>query len=240
MEGSRLFILSEDQALARRWVTELQARMRARKLFDRWPGAKVVVHPWGTPVAAPPHVDRLYMRGALSRGSMMQQVADEPAEAVEDRKAQLDEMLDEWSELARRALFNDRIVGGWGHPYPKIVFVGDRYNGERAERRPFSNKQGASRVLSQLLNHAGLREPDLYFVNAYDATGRTALRKEQLAWLRPREVVVMGREAYRLFNDALDVGSFVVFPHPQYLGRFEHDALPRWGAKLRALVEHAL
>ncbi|WP_160518754.1 hypothetical protein, partial [Escherichia coli] len=82
-----------------------------------------------------------------------------------------------------------RMLGGWGSPYPQIVFVGDRYNGPRDAHLPFSNKSGPSKTLSDLLNAAKLWERDLHFLNAYDPDGAPSLTSDALGILSAQEIV---------------------------------------------------
>jgi len=234
MEGSRLFVTSYDQKLARAWIDALRSRMRARKMFDRLPGTDVVVHPWGEQREIIPHVDRLHERHVLSLGGMFcTAMYDCPTRDL------LDETLDEWDARQRRCADLACRVHGWGDPYPKILFVGDRYNGERGSTLPFSNRNGASKTLSTLLEHAKIPESKLYVVNAYTETGWPLLDRAGMVAVGAWEIVALGREASERLQ-AMNVPSFVQFPHPQFLGRFAAKQLETWGAKLRSLVEHVL
>jgi hypothetical protein len=233
MEGSRLFVTSIDQKLAREWVDKLRSRMRARKMFDRLPGTDVVVHPWGAQQAVVPHVDRLHERHVLSRGGMFCLAEYAPTSGV------VDETLDEWIERQARCVYLARMIRGWGDPYPRILFVGDRYNGERGSELPFSNRNGASRTLSTLLEHARIPESKMYLVNAYARDGRPTLTRVGIASTGAWEIVALGRETCEHLH-AIGVPSFVQFPHPQFLGRWAPKQLESWGDKLRGLVEHVL
>jgi hypothetical protein len=130
-------------------------------------------------------------------------------------------------------------VGGWGSTYPRVLLVGDRYNGDREAALPFSNKNGASRTLSELLSHAGMSEDHVYLVNAYHANGTAWLTRTMIAHVAARVIVAFGHDAFERLEE-IGEPSFVTFPHPQFLGRFKYDELARWGAKLRKLVEHVL
>lgn len=239
MKGSRLFITSENQAIAREWVDELNGRRRARKAFDKYPDTSIVVHPWGTQHDPSPHVDRLYERQMLSLGSQFTFVDARPAKDVETRKREMDDVLDEWDARMVRAAAVQRVVHGWGEIWPAILFVGDRYNGERRCALPFSNKTGSSKTLSELLDWAKIPEGKCYFVNAYTGWGHDLLTAEGVALLRPRVIVALGREAAQRI-ETIGVSSYVDFPHPQFIARMGHLSLPAWGAKLSLLVEAAL
>lgn len=242
MEGSKLYVTSPETCVARAWIRLLNFRMRERKLFDRYPGTQVEHLPFAQPanVLAPSHAERLAARLASARGSVFEVIYDLPRVGHED--SDCDFMLDTWILHQQRAFLLNLTVGGWGSCYPKVVLVGDRYNGEREARLPFSNKLGASKTLSDLLNHADLKEPDLYLVNAYTASRGGFTRTicaEDFAVLGQPRVVALGSNAAQAIEEA-GVKSYARFPHPQYLAQFENGKLRKWGLKLRALVEDVL
>ena len=220
MEGSRLFLMAEDQDLGFAWRRMLQFRMRARKLLEIAPGFGVVLHPYADPSWPMPHADRLYVRDALSRGSAMQKVGRVP-KTMDAFRSAADEILDEWLSRQRRSRLLRDHVGGWGDPYGKILFVCDA-----ATERPFSKQTGDSLRMTHILNAAGLREPHLYFAGAFDAKG--------LSILSPYEIVALGADAGDRLEQ-LGVKSYVTFPHPRHVA----DA-GRWGEKLRNLLSHVV
>lgn len=153
----------------------------------------------------------------------------------------LDLALDLWrAHLDRAASVAAFAPAGWGYGWPRVVLVGERYNGDATdepEGRPFSNPTGASATLSALLDHARLGERTLYYLNAYDAAGR-GLDPSALRWLAPRLVVALGSVAAEYLTS---VGvAHAPFPHPQFLGRFHHGELATWGARLAALTAEAV
>ena len=243
MHGSRLFLIDDIPTRAARWRGEFRARMNHRKWSDRFPLTDVVVAPFGEiqrSAEGLTHIDRLFFRDAHSRG-MYAVALDEGPETftLEARKELLDLHLDLWAERQERAQEVVAVLPGWGHGYAKVLFVGDRYNGDRAAQLPFSNTIGASLTLTHLLNGARLLEADLYFANAFTADGAPALMTGGLRTLAPRCVVALGGDAAERLVE-LDVRSFIKFPNPLYLGHLPRGWLDHWGKKLRELVQGAL
>lgn len=238
MNGSRLFIHSANPQHAAAWTRALSSRMRERKLFDRYPGTKIVAMPTGTLQDVPSHEDRIYLRDQLWRGSIIKELDGDPNAlyACPDypdcadhfhkrtgagrRQDLYDEIIDEWIEQQDRATLV-ATCGGWGSPYPKVVFIAPC-----SDKFPFGDKSPASRTLTEILNHARLWEKDIHFLEI-DVT------PAELLVLHPYEVVALGSIAAMALEE-IGQRSYVRFPHPQHLIKYLPET---WGLKLRGLLE---
>ncbi|HLF24176.1 MAG TPA: hypothetical protein VI565_09675, partial [Burkholderiales bacterium] len=166
MIGARLFLQTENQPRGARWRDALRARSRAVRFYDRYPGVEIQLGADGYVDAHPSHLERMRRRELLNLGSVSLDLdkavyADPDRFPTEDLKYTCDSMLDTWRVYLDRAA---SVAGfdshGWGSVFPRVVFVGDRYSGNRAAARPFSNPMGSCATLSELLNHAGVAERD--------------------------------------------------------------------------------
>jgi len=126
-------------------------------------------------------------------------------------------------------------VPGEGRGDASIVVVGEGPGREEdATGRPFVGRAG--RLLDELLGHAGLRRDDVYITNVIKdraATDASPPRdrppapaevaaclpwlREQLAVIRPRIVVTLGRHSLEALLPGARIAD--VHGHPQRLGR---------------------
>lgn len=250
MEGSRLFLYSADPAFAARWQREFRARMNARRTYDALPLTDVAVLPHALAADRLSHVDRLAVRMSWTLGScsiVLDRLDLTTPEHVPlaARKQFLDDSLDLWADAQRASQRLADAWGdhGWGSATAKVVLVGDRYRGTKARPLPFSNPEGASATLSLLLEAAGLAERDLYVVNAFQRDGFPTIMGLENMPGTTRRIVALGTHATERVEVMLEkrgLSSYVAFPHPQYLGRFERAKVEEWGRKLRGLVEDVL
>jgi hypothetical protein len=111
-------------------------------------------------------------------------------------------------------------VGRW-KPGCVTLLVGDRPT-SNADVGPFCSMIGCSPWLSEQLEQSGIREMDLYFVNAYDLQG-LAIDPRFVDRLRPKAIVALGNQATAwCTTHGLE---HVKVPHPQSWRRF-HAAEP--------------
>lgn len=145
--------------------------------------------------------------------------------------------MEQWKlHLIRSQAIQKACPHSWGYLWPKILFVGETVG--QPSPRPFNGDNGASRTLTDLLDHADIGEKDVFFWNAYTFRGNALCSKDGVAALAPKMVVALGKEAHEHL-EALDI-AHVEFPHPQWIGRFHHSEIASYGQKLRALVAPAL
>jgi hypothetical protein len=116
-------------------------------------------------------------------------------------------------------------AGAW-RPGESVLLVGERPNTARAgdlkHRLPFASVHpgGCSAWLADRLEEAGVGEERLYWVNAYDVTGRRT-DPAFIAGLAPRAVVALGRHAHAWCLDAgVDEACLSWVTHPQHHKRF--------------------
>jgi hypothetical protein len=152
----------------------------------------------------------------------------------------IDKIVESWYHLRQRALSYAKIGGGWGSlDENKLLVIGERPNLDSTADgacwpRPFSvpnpvNKSGdkisssTDWVLS-MLRRVGLHPNDFHVTNVYHTptTHETRLA-EEIDFLKPRKIIVMGTTARNAALNDLGINKLVpVFdmPHPQHLRRF--------------------
>lgn len=133
------------------------------------------------------------------------------------RQETLEEIRAELENCRRCALCQDRrnIVFGVGDPHARVVFVGEAPGREEDEKgEPFVGEAG--RLLDRILFAMGLRREDVYICNVIKCRppgnrdpGSDEIEacepylKRQLAAIRPRLIVTLGRfAAQSLLRDA--------------------------------------
>jgi thymidylate kinase len=98
-----------------------------------------------------------------------------------------------------------------------ILIVGDRPSGDYD--LPFVGKGGSSEWLAALLNLDDVDERQLYWLNAYNDTGKPKAR-DFMHYLKPRLVIALGNEARRWCDQTHT--PCVLTSHPQHWKRFHH------------------
>ncbi len=138
---------------------------------------------------------------------------------------------------ARPRPAHDDGVGHW-NPGEVTLMVGDRRNDDdpRRDHLVFMNgvaaNAGCGPWLARELEHIGISERDLYWVNASSCDGDDH-SPEFIGELHPKRVIALGKEAERWCRTIARV-ECVVVDHPQYRKRFFHHE--PWRDLRRALT----
>ena len=157
----------------------------------------------------PPHVTR--RRGSLA--SALALLGEDPTLTIEERAAKLRDIADQVRTCSRCGLHQERTnaVPGLGSVAADVFFVGEG-PGEREDREglPFVGRSG--RYLDQLMDGVGLNRSAVFITNvvkcrppsnrdprAAEVHACAAYLERQLALVRPRLVVTLGRFAMEHF-----------------------------------------
>jgi hypothetical protein len=111
------------------------------------------------------------------------------------------------------------------------LLVGDRSNvariGQLKHRLPFVTfaGTGVGPWLNQQLEAAGVREDELYWINAYDAAG-AATDPAVIKALQPRKVIALGKLAERWLIDAGMPHAAVILSPSEWRQEFKREPYP--------------
>jgi uracil-DNA glycosylase family 4 len=167
----------------------------------------------------------------------------------------LEEIRAEMGDCRRCKLYRTRtnLVFGQGDPHARLMFVGEAPGAEEdLQGLPFVGAAG--KLLNNMLSKLGLRREEVYIANilksrppgnrdpdADEIAACLPFLKKQIAAIRPRVLVTLGRPAahalletkapltrlrgqWQRYNDIRVMPTF----HPSYLLRFPQERLKTW------------
>jgi len=150
----------------------------------------------------------------------------------------IERIVDAWFKNRERALEYRKIGAGWGSlDEGKVLVIGERPGKDYAfapqyHCRPFAVPNPIKRnhdVISsstewvmRMLRDSGLKPADYHITNVYHSSLNETKLDEEIEFLKPEKIVVMGNIARQVVKDiGVDKTTTCFFmPHPQYLRRF--------------------
>ena len=105
---------------------------------------------------------------------------------------------------------------GYGNRTSRLVFIGQSLCGKPCIEAQIPFAGGSGKILDQAFAQAGIQKNDIYITNAvkchpvknrkskeHETANCTQYLKQELHWISPKEIVCLGKDAWRYFSKTI-------------------------------------